>query len=124
MKQPATKPDWRKDHWRQYESPADHAERVERAEETAGRYFEMATVRQKAAYDLAMADLRGLDAPRYTRARAAANAEWARSTAEAADLFQITCDEIMVHAEVPEEIAALWDDLEAREVVLRNARAA
>lgn len=110
-----TKPDWRRDHWKQYESPQEHAERVERAEETAGRYFQMATVRQKAAYDRAMSDLRGLSAPRYTRARAVVNATWYRDTVEASDLFQITAEEIMVHGECPSEIAELWDELEARE---------
>jgi hypothetical protein len=108
---------WAKDNWRQYESPQDHAERVERAEHEAHRYFQMATVRQKAAWDQVMSDLRGLRGPVYDRARAAANAAWARSTVEAADLMEITAGEIMVHAECPEEIAALWDDLEAREAV-------
>lgn len=116
--------DWAKDHWRKFESSEDHAERVERAEHTAGWYFQQATVRQKAVYDAAMSGLRGLDAPRYDRARAAANAEWARSTVEASDLFTITCNEIMVHGEVPEEIGALWDDLEVREAVARAMEAA
>jgi hypothetical protein len=108
---------WQKDHWRQYESAQDHAERVARAEQTAGWYFQQATVRQKAAYDAAMSGLRGLDAPRYDRARAAATAEWARSTAEASDLYQITAQEIIVHGEVPEEISSLWDELEVRQAV-------
>lgn len=116
--------EYAKNHWRKFESNEDHAERVERAEHTAGRYFESATVRQKAAYDTTMADLRGLDAPRYTRARNAANAEWTRSTTEAADLYTITCDSIMVHGEVPEEIGALWDELDARQAAASKAREA
>jgi hypothetical protein len=110
-----------KNHWRKFESQAEHDERVERAEHEAQWFFQQATVRQKAAWDRAMADLRGLDAPRYDRARAAANAAWARDTAEAADLLTITCDAIMVHGECPEEISNLWDELEARET-LRQTR--
>lgn len=107
--------DWQKSHWRKFEYAEEHAERVERAEHEAGRYFQAATVRQKAVYDAAMADLRGLMGPRYDRARSAASAEWARSTVEAADLYQITAEAIMVRGECPEEISALWDDLDARE---------
>lgn len=107
--------DWQKSHWRKFESEEEHAERGERAEHEAGRYFQQATVRQKAAYDATMASLRGMDAPRYDRARAAASAEWARSTVEAADLYQITKESIMVHGEVPEEISELWDDLDVRD---------
>lgn len=113
--------EYAKNHWRRFESDQEHAERVERAEETAGRYFADATVRQKVAYSVAMASLKRLDAPRYDRARAAVNAEWARSTAEAADLLAITCDAIMVHGEVPEEISSLWDELEKRQETAREA---
>jgi hypothetical protein len=102
-------------HWRRFESSQDHAERVERAEQSAGWYFEQATKRQKAAHDLAMADLRGLDAPRYDRARAAAKAVWHRSTEEARDLYHLTCDEIMRDGEMSETTGAEWDALCARE---------
>ncbi len=108
-------PDWRKDHWRQYEHPQDHAERVERAEAQAARWFDAATARQKAVWDRAMADLKGLDAPRYERAREAARAEWYRSTKEAADLMEVTAAEIMRDGEVLPEIADLWDQLEKRQ---------
>lgn len=111
-------------HWRKFESQEEHAYRVERAEETAGRCFDQATVRQKAAYNLAMADLRGLAGPRYERARIEAKAVWARSTVEASDLFTATCDAIMVHGEVPEEIFAEWDALCAREAVGAQMEAA
>jgi len=106
--------DWQKSHWRKFESAEDHAERVERAEHQAGRYFQDATVRQKAVYDAAMASLRGLDAPGYQRARAAASAEWARSTAEAADLYEISASEIMREGELSQETGYLWDELELR----------
>lgn len=109
--------DWQKSHWRKFESADDHAERVERAKHEAGGYFQAATVRQKAAYNATMAALRGMMGPRYDRARAAANAEWARSTVEADDLYQITAEAIFVHGECPEEIAELWDDLDVRQAV-------
>jgi hypothetical protein len=108
---------WQKSHWRKFESAEEHAERVERAEHEAGRYFQAATVRQKAVYDASMACIRGLDAPCYRRWHRTASAEWARSTVEAADLYQITAEAIFVHGECPEEIAALWDDLEVRQAV-------
>lgn len=104
-----------KNHWRHHESSEDHADRVERAEQEAGRYFAGATVRQKAAYDAALSGLRGLHGPRYERARIAAKAVWARSTADARDLYEISADEIMRDGELSEETANLWDDLEARE---------
>lgn len=108
---------WAKDHWRDHESNEDHADRVERAEHSAGWYFQQATTRQKAAYNRAMADLRGLDAPRYLRARQALSATWARDTTEASDLYTVTCDAIMKHGEVPEELSSEWDSLLAREAV-------
>lgn len=110
-----TAQDYAKNHWRQFETAEEHAERVERAEHEGGWYFQQATKRQKAAWDRAMSDLRGLSGPRYDRARKAANEAWARDTAEAADLLHITLDAIMVHGEVPEEISSLWDELELRQ---------
>lgn len=111
-------------HWHQFESQEEHAERVERAEHSAGWYFDQATVRQKAAYNLAMADLRGLAGPRYERARIEAKAVWTRSTVEAADLFTVTCDAIMMHGEVPEDLSAEWDALCALEIVAAQMEAA
>jgi len=109
--------DWQKSHWRKFESAEEHAERAERAEHEAGRYFQDATVRQKAAYDAAMASLRGSLGFRAVSARAAVNAEWYRSTVEASDLYEITAANIFVHGECPEEISALWDDLDVRQAV-------
>jgi hypothetical protein len=111
-------------HWKKFESSEEHAYRVERAEHTAGSYFQEATKRQRAVYDRTMADLRGLAGPRYERARIEAKAVWTRSTVEAADLFTATCDAIMAHGEVPEEMSAEWDALCAREAVAAVMEAA
>lgn len=98
-------------HWRQYESADEHAERVQSAEQRAGWYFDQATKPQKAAYTLAMDDLRGLSGPRYDRAREAARAAWHASTKDAADLFVRTADEIMKDGEMSEALSAEWDRL-------------
>jgi hypothetical protein len=114
--------DWAKDHWIKFESDAEHAERVERCEEEAGRYFTWATEPQRAAYDGAMAALGGLTGPAYERGRDAAKQAWRRSTAEAADLFVITCDELMRSGEVSEALGAEWDALKARRHPARARR--
>ena len=119
--------EYAKNHWRRFESNAEHDERVEAADAEAGRYFDDATKVQKAAYTLAISDLRGLSGPRYERARADARAAWDASTEQARELFYITADEIMRDGEVSEETGALWDALsvagvEAREAA-RTARA-
>jgi hypothetical protein len=106
--------EYAKNHWRRFESNFEHAERVDAAEAEAGRYFDDATKVQKAAYTLAMNDLRGLSGPRYDRARAAAKAAWTASTEKARELFYITADEIMRDGEVSEETSALWDALSPR----------
>lgn len=106
--------EYAKNHWRRNESDVDHAERVEAAETEAGRYFDDATKVQKAAYTLAMNDLRGLSGPRYDRARAAAKAAWDASTEQARELFYVTADEIMRDGEVSEATSALWDALSPR----------
>lgn len=103
--------DYAANHWRQFESADEHAERVERAEQAAGWYFNEATKPQKAAYTRAMEDLRGLSGPRYDRAREAAEAAWYASTKDAADLLNRTCDEIMRDGEMSESLGAEWDRL-------------
>jgi hypothetical protein len=107
--------DYAKSHWRLYETSEDHAGRVERAEQTADWYFAEATKRQAAAHRRAMADLRGLVAPRYDRARAAAQAAFHHSTEEARDLCIRTCDEIMRDGDMSEATGSEWDALCAKE---------
>ena len=113
--------EYAKNHWRRFESNAEHDERVEAADAEAGRYFDDATKVQKAAYTLAISDLRGLSGPRYERARADARAAWDASTEQARELFYITADEIMRDGEVSEETGALWDALSVAGVEAREA---
>lgn len=113
--------EYARNHWRRFESDAEHAERVEAAEAEAGRYFDEVTKAQKAAYTLAMSDLRGLSGPRYDRARAAARAAWEASTEQARELFYITADEVMRDGEVSEATAALWDALSVAGIEAREA---
>jgi len=103
--------DYAINHWRRYETDDEHATRVAAAEEESSWYFARATARQKAAYDEAMADLRGLDAPRYDRAHKEARRVWDETTVEARALFNITADEIMREDEVSEDTNARWNAL-------------
>lgn len=107
--------DYALNHFGKYETDADHAARVESAEDQAGWYFAQATKPQKAAYDEAMAGLRLLSGPRYERMRAAAKARWTRSTVEASELFFRTADEIMRDGEVSEALSAEWSALCAKQ---------
>jgi hypothetical protein len=93
------------------ESPFEYAERVERCEAVAGRWFADATKPQTAAYNRAMADLRGLSAPRYDRAREAAKAAFTASTKAASKLCDLTLAELMTAGEVSEELSYRWDEL-------------
>lgn len=113
--------EYAKNHWRRFESNAEHDERVEAADAEAGRYFDDATKVQKAAYTLAISDLRGLSGPRYERARADARAAWDASTEQARELFYITADEIMRDGEVSEETGALWDALSVAGLTAKEA---
>ena len=105
--------DIRKDHWRQYETPAEHEARVDAAVATAGWYFDQATTAQKAAYLRTVADLTGLQTPRAERAREVAKTVWLASTAGARALFETTFEDLMRDGEVSEETSALWDALPA-----------
>lgn len=102
-------------HWGRYETDADHAARVESAEDQAGWFFAQATKPQRAAYNEAMAGLRLLSGPRYERMREAAKARWTRSTVEASDLFFRTADCLMRDGEVSEALSAEWDALCAKQ---------
>ena len=90
-------------------------ERRERAEAVAGDWFAYATRPQHAAYHQAMRDLRGLEAPRYDRAREAAGAEFKRTTTEAAALCEETIADYLANSgEVSEALAERWEELAAR----------
>jgi hypothetical protein len=100
-----------KDHWRQFESPSEHAERVASAQESAGWYFDQATRPQKADYKRAVAALSNLQGLSHDRALEAANRAWYASTAKARDVFERTFEDLMRDGEVSEETGALWDAL-------------
>jgi hypothetical protein len=91
------------------ESPSEYADRVERAETCAGRCFADATKAQAAIYQRAMADLRGLIAPRYDRARQAAKAAFKASTTAASELSEETLRELLTDGEVSEALNNRWD---------------
>ncbi|WP_454618351.1 hypothetical protein [Bradyrhizobium cenepequi] len=103
--------DYALNHWRRFETPQEHAERVEAAEREAGRYFTAATAPQLQAYHDTMEFLRPYRGPVWDRRRAAAQAKWDQSTAGARELFNITADEIMRDGEVSEATSLAWDVL-------------
>ncbi|SEN67581.1 hypothetical protein [Bradyrhizobium sp. OK095] len=96
---------------------SEQRERVEAAEETAGRYFVSATKEQHAAFHREMSDLRGLIGPRYDRAAAAATRKFRESTEAARELCEETFAAIMEHGEVPEELSYKWDLLDIANVM-------
>ena len=98
-------------HWRRFESSQEHAERVEAAEATAGRYFASATAKQRQAFTETMEFLRAFSGPMWDRRRRDAQAAWEQSTAGARELFNIPADEIMRDGEVSEATSLAWDVL-------------
>lgn len=110
---PASDPaDYARNHWRKFESPEDHALRVEAAEREAGRYFASATMQQLDTFNKSMAFLRPFRGPTWDRRRAYAQAVWNETTAGARELFEITADEIMRDGEISEATALAWDVLD------------
>jgi len=96
------------------ESPSDYADRLERAEIRAGRWFDSATRPQLARYRERMAvaaPYKG--APKWERFRDAAEREFKRTTAAAAELSDLTLVELLTAGEVSEELCERWDRLEA-----------
>ena len=100
-----------RDHWRQFESASEHAERVAAAQERAGWYFDDATKPQKGTYKRAIAGMANLQGDSWDRAHEAATASWYASTAMARDLFERTFEDLMRDGEVSEQTGALWDAL-------------
>lgn len=99
----------RKDHWRQYESNREHAERADAAEATAVWYFRQFTKANSEAYRAVIADRMGLTAPRDQRALDAAKRAFEASTADASALMADTFEELMRDGEVSEATSARWD---------------
>lgn len=82
---------------------SEDRERLERCEAEAGRWFDALTKPQVAQYHATIAGLRGLAGPRYDRARAAAQTEWDRSTADAKRIYDMALADLMASGE--------WRDL-------------
>lgn len=108
---PTDPADYARNHWRQFESNEEHAERVEAAEQTAGRYFASVTAKQRQTFTDTMEFLRAFSGPMWDRRRADARSAWAKATAGARALFHITADEIMREGEVSEATSLAWDVL-------------
>jgi len=83
--------------------------------------FAAATVEQHAILNRALADLRGLLAPRYDRKRDAARAEFDRTTARARELCEYTFNDYMQHGEISETTFYRWDELNVSQAMLGAA---
>lgn len=105
----------------QTRSVDDEQARFERCEETAGWYFANATKTQAAAFHRAMADLKGLSAPRYDRARDAAKAAFEASTKAASELCEETVRELMQTGDVSEALSYRWDELDVATAMMEVA---
>lgn len=106
------------------ESAGEYAERVERNEATAGRYFADATKPQSARYNEIMqvaAAYKG--APKWDRFRLAAQREFSRRTVAAAILANLTFSELMTDGEVSEALSYRWDELAVADVMASEAGA-
>lgn len=103
--------DYARNHWRKFESPEDHARRVEAAEREAGSYFAAATKPQQAAYHATTALLGRYSGEAWDRRRDYARAVWNETTAGARELFEITADEIMRDGEMSDATCLAWDVL-------------
>lgn len=94
------------------ESPTEYAERVERAEAHAGRWFADATKPQLAIYNDRLAVAAAYKgAPKWDRFREAAQREFARTTEAAAELANLVFAELMTAGEVSEALSYRWDEL-------------
>lgn len=91
---------------------SEDAERLERCEQEAGRYFASVTSLQKTAYDDRMAFIRPWSgSPRWERQKAEADQRWSETTAEARALLHRTVSELMLTGEVSHDLNLAWDRL-------------
>lgn len=109
--QSTTAADYAINHWHRHETDAEHAIRVENAEVEATALFNEATVHHRGLYSAKITVLTGLKGPRYDRKRAEALRQFQVDTAEARELFLLTCDALMRDGEIPEDIDIAWTRL-------------
>ena len=100
---------------------SEQQQRFEACEAEAGAAFAAATVIQSSVFQMTMSDLRGLSGPRYDRAREEARAVFARTTVEAAELCDLTVQELMQTGEISEELSYRWDQLKVSTIVQQEA---
>lgn len=91
---------------------SENAERLERCEQEAARYFASVTQRQKAEFDDRMAFIRAWSgSPLWERQKAEAEKRWRETTTEARDLLDRTVQELMLTGEVSDDLSAAWDKI-------------
>lgn len=98
------------DDW-QADEDRDVAERRERAEHEAQRWFQRATARQHADYHAAMAAVFLLPEHEQNAYRDRVNAAWRIQTREAHDLYNVSVEEIMADGETSAATDDAWDRL-------------
>lgn len=116
---------WEDSFWRQHETDAEHAARVEQVKDEAGWYFAQATKRQTAEHRQQLKDIEPYKgSPRWKRLQHMAQVYWHQGTAEARELCDRTCACLMEHGEVSEELDNEWTALIQREAVAAVMQAA
>lgn len=101
---------------------SEDAERLERAEARAGQWFADATKEQTARFNERMAVAAPYkDAPKWERFRASAQREFAKDTAAARELSELTVRELMLTGEVSEALSYRWDELAVAGAMLEAA---
>lgn len=104
--------DWRTDFWRDHETDAEHAARIERAEDYARTLIHNACAAIDARLGQALADIDLGDAPKQIRLRAEARARREDERRLAWELHEQTCADYMLHGdELSEELVRRWDML-------------
>jgi hypothetical protein len=93
------------------ESPTEYAERVERAEAEASRWFNDLAAEQIAIFNERMAVARAYrGAPKWDRMKAAADREFKRTTVDASRVAGLVLADMMTAGEVSEATSYAFDE--------------
>ena len=107
---------------RHNESPTEFAERQERAEAEASRWFNDLAAEQIALFNARMDVARAYKgAPKWDRVRDAAKREFERTTTEAARVAEMVRADMMAAGEVSEATSYAFDEAKVSQVMQQAA---
>ena len=105
-----------------HESPPEFAERQERAETEASRWFNALTTEQLAIFNERMAVAAAYKgAPKWDRARDAAKREFERTTAAASHVAALVVADMMATGEISEATSYAYDEAKVSHVMQQQA---